>query len=105
MDDQQKQITDLEQRIRQIETVIAIDRFKAEQEKTRRQNERDRVAADRLTVLMKRDGDVVVLAEYIKDAVKFHNLVKKGIIEKIRGKWVVHPGIAEQNGYLVLEVN
>jgi len=102
--DQQEQIIDLEQRIRKLETVVSIDRFKAEQEKTHRQNERDRVAADRLTVRMKRDGDVVVLAEYIKDAVKFNNLVKKGIIEKIRGKWVVHPGIAEQNGYLVLEV-
>ena len=102
--DQQKQIIDLEQRIQQLETIVSIDRFKAEQEKTRRQNERDRVAADRLTVRIKRDGDVVVLAEYIGDSVKFHNLVKKGIIEKIRGKWVVHPGIAEQNGYLVLEV-
>jgi len=99
-----KQITDLEQRIQKLETVVSIDRFKAEQEKTRRQNEKDRVAADRLTVLIKRDGDIAVLAEFIKDAVKFHNLVRKGIIEKVRGKWVVRQGIAEQNGYLVLEV-
>lgn len=102
--DQQKQIIDLERRIQSLETTISIDRFKAEQEKTRRQNERDRVAANRLTVLTKHDGDVVVLAEYVKDAVKFNSIVKKGIIEKIRGKWIVHPGIAEQNGYLVLEV-
>ncbi|MEA3339201.1 MAG: hypothetical protein U9R15_04480 [Chloroflexota bacterium] len=103
--DQQNQIIDHEQRIRKLETIASIDRYKAEQEKTRRQNERDRVAADRLTVLMKRDGDVVVLAEYIRDPVKFNNLVKKGIIEKVRGKWVIHPGIAEQNGYLVRDVN
>jgi len=102
--DLQKQITDLEQRIQKLETVVSIDRFKAEQEKTRRQNEKDRVAADRLTVMIKRDGDTVVLAEFIKDAVKFHNLVRKGIIEKVRGIWVVRQGIAEQNGYLVLEV-
>jgi len=102
--DQQEQIIDLERRIQDIETAISIDRFKAEQERTRRQQKKDQVAADRLTVLMKRDGDVVVLAEYIKDAVKFNQLVKKGIIEKIRGKWVVYPGIAEQNGYLVMEI-
>ena len=100
-----KQIIDLERRVEQLETIVSVDRYKAEQEKTRRQNEKDRVAADRLTVKVMKDGDEVVLAEFIKDPVKFRNLVKKDIIEKVRGKWVVHPGIAERHGHLVLDVN
>lgn len=101
----EKQIIALEQRVEKLETIVSVDRYKAEQEKTRRQNEKDRVAADRLTVLVKKDGDLIVLAEFIKDPIKFRNLVKKGIIEKIRGTWVVHPGIAERQGHLVLKVN
>lgn len=100
----EKQITDLERRVEKLETIVSVDRYKAEQEKTRRQRDKDRVAADRLTVLVKKDGDHVVLAEFIKDPIKFRNLVKKDIIEKLRGKWIVHPGIAERHGHLVREV-
>jgi len=100
----EKQIIDLERRVEKLETIVSVDRYKAEQEKSRRQRDKDRVAADRLTVKVTKDGDLVVLAEFIKDPIKFRNLVKKDIIEKLRGKWIVHPGIAERHGHLVLEV-
>ncbi len=100
----EKQIIDLERRVERLETIAAIDRYKAEQEKTRRQRDKDQVAADRLTVTVKKEDDQIVLAEFIKDPVKFRTLVKKGIIEKVRGAWVVHPGIAERHGHLVLKV-
>ena len=99
-----KQIIDLEERVQKLETLFAVDRYKAEQEKTRRQNEKDRVAADRLTVKVTKERDQVILAEYIKDPVKFKTLVRKDIIEKVRGKWIVHPGIAERHGHLVIEI-
>ncbi len=101
----EKQIIALERRVEKLENIVSVDRYRAERERTRRQKEKDRVAADRLTVLVKKDGDLIVLAEFIKDPIKFRNLVKKDIIEKVRGKWIVHPGIAERQGHLVLEVN
>jgi len=104
MVDLQQQIVQLYRRVQNLEKMISLDRFKAEQEKTRRVEKRDRIAAYRLTVRITHDEDgQPVLAEYIKDPVKFNNLVRKSIIEKRRGKWIVHPGVADQNGYLVIE--
>lgn len=99
----QQQLTSIERRIRVLEKMITLDRFKAEQEKTRRITKQNQIKADRLTVRIRYEDGQAVLAEYIKDPVKFNALVRKGIIEKRRGKWIVHPGVAEQNGYLVLK--
>jgi len=99
----QQQLIDIEQRIRVLEKMIALDRFKAEQEKTRRITKQNQIKADRMTVRIRYEDGQPVLAEYIKDPVKFNNLVRKRIIEKRRGKWIVHPCVAKQNGYLVLD--
>lgn len=107
-----QQVDKLEERIMEIEKIAAIDRFKAEQERTRRWNLEEQRKADRLTVHVKHGGDdVMLLAEHISDPVKFNRLVKKNVISKIvhvkspnRGKWVVNLAAADREGFLLIEV-
>ena len=109
----QQQVDKLEARIRQIEKTIAIDRFAAEKERTRRLNRAEKLKADRLTVRVKPGADgVILLAEYIKDPVKFNRLVKTNVINKIvhvkspnRGEWSVNHAAADREGILLIEVN
>jgi len=53
----------------------------------------------------------MLLAEYIKDPVKFNRLVKKNVINKIihvkspnRGEWSVNMAAADREGILIIEV-
>jgi len=108
----QQQVDELEGRISQLEKTVAIDRLRAEQERTRRFNREEALKADRLTVCVKPGADgVLLLAEYIKDPVKFNRLVKKNVINKIihvkspnRGEWSVNRAAADREGILLIEV-
>jgi len=112
MDELQQQVELLEGRIMQIEKVAAIDRFAAEKERTRRWNLDEKQKADRLTVRIKHgEDDVILLAEHIRDPVKFSRLVKKNVISKIvhvrspnRGKWSVNLAAADREGLLLIDV-
>jgi len=112
MDGIQQQVDRLESRIMQLEKNAAIDRFAAEKERTRRYNLEEALKADRLTVRVKPGEDgVMLLAEYIKDPVKFNRLVKKNVINKVihvkspnRGEWSVNHAAADREGILIIEV-
>lgn len=99
--DVERDVRKLEQRMHEIEKLIVADRLLAEQEKTRRERLKEQVRAARLTVKVKSNGDGFHLAEHIDDAVKFNNLIKKEILKKWKGDWVVNKGLAETKGYLV----
>ena len=109
----QQQVDRLESRIMQLEKNAAIDRFAAEKERTRRFNKEEQLKADRLTVRVKPGEDgVLLLAEHIKDPVKFNRLAKKNVISKVihvkspnRGKWSVNMAAADREGILLIEVN
>lgn len=113
MDELQQQVDILEGRIMQLEKSVAIDRFSAEKERTRRWNQDEKTKANRLTVHVKHGEDgVMLLAEHISDPVKFSRLVKKNVISKIvhvkspnRGKWAVNPAAADREGFLLIEVS
>jgi len=99
--DVERDVIDLENRMQAVEKQIAVDRFLAEKEKSRRELLNEQTRAARLTVKVKRNGDGFHLAEHVDDAVKFNNLIKKEILKKWKGEWVVNKGLAETNGYLV----
>jgi len=112
MDELRQQVGKLEDRVMELEKTFAIDRFKAEQERTRRFNKEDQLKAGRLTVRVRPGDDgVPLLAEHIKDPIKFNRLVKKNVINKIvhvksknRGKWSVNIAAADREGILIIEV-
>ncbi len=91
----------LEQRIQNIEKTIAVDRYSAEKERSRRELLKEQTRAARLTVKVKRHGEEFHLAEHVDDAIKFNNLIKTGILKKWKGEWTVNTGLAENKGYLV----
>jgi hypothetical protein len=105
----ESRIADLEARVQTLEKTVSIDRFKAEQEKTRRTNKEQQIKADRLTIRVSRGDDgALLLAEMISDPVKFNRLVKKHVISKIvhvkssdRGAWAVHVAAADREGILL----
>jgi len=113
MDELRQQVDKLEVRIMELEKIAAIDRFKAEQERTRRWNKEEQLKADRLTVRVKPGEDgVILLAEHIKDPIKFNRLAKKNVISKVihvksknRGKWSVNMAAADREGILLIEVS
>ena len=104
-----KWIQSLEDRIALLEQQISVDRFKAQQEQTRRENKKEAAKAERLTVRAKlADDGTLMLDEHIKDPVKFNGLVRKKVIEKVvrvsdphRGEWIVNRGAANREGYIV----
>ena len=99
----------LESQVQTLEKMVSIDRFKAEQEKTRRTNKEQQIKADRLTIRVSRGEDgTLLLAELLSDPVKFNRLVKKHVISKIlhvkspdRGAWAVHVAAADREGMLL----
>jgi L-lactate utilization protein LutB len=91
----------LEQRIQNIEKTLAVDKYRAEKERSRRELLKEQTRAARLTVNVKRHGEEFHLAEHVNDAVKFNSLIKTGILKKWKGDWVVNRGLAETKGYLV----
>lgn len=99
--DVERNLLNLEGRVQAIEKLIAVDKYLAEKERSRRELIKEQVRAARLTVKVKRNGDGFHLAEHVNDAVKFNNLIKKGILKKWKGEWVVNKDLAETKGYLV----
>lgn len=107
-----KWIQSLEERIQLLETQVSVDKFKAQQEQTRRENKKEAAKAERLTVRAKEAEDgTLILAENVKDPIKFNGLVKKKVIEKVvhvadphRGEWIVNRGAANREGYIVIDV-
>lgn len=108
----EERVLALESQVRVLEKTISIDRFKAEQEKTRRTAKEQQTKAARLTIRVSRGADgVLLLAELISDPVKFNQLVRKSIISKIihvkspnRDKWIVSMAAADGAGVLLKEV-
>jgi len=108
-----KWIQSLEERVQVLEKQISIDRYKAQQEQTRRENKKEAAKADRLTVRAKvADDGTLILAENIREPIKFNGLVRKKVIEKVvhvsdphRGEWIVNRGAANREGYIVIEVS
>ncbi len=99
--DVERDVHELEQRIQHIEKTLAVDKYLAEKEKTRREQLKEQTRAARLTVKVRTNGEGFHLAEHVNDAVKFNSLIKTGILKKWKGDWVVNTGLAETNGYLV----
>jgi hypothetical protein len=106
-----KWIQSLEDRIELLEKQISVDKFKSEQEKTRRENKKEAAKAERLTVRAKKaDDGTLLLAENVRDPIKFNGLVKKKVIEKVvhvsdphRGEWIVNRGAANREGYIIID--
>ncbi|RJS68953.1 hypothetical protein CW696_07875 [ANME-2 cluster archaeon] len=104
----------LETRIQALETSWRREKFKAEREITRRWEKKERIRANRLTIKVSTEyGDRMAipprepeykLAEFIKDAVKWNSLIKKGLIYRRGDGWYVRKTLAEDGGFLVLEV-
>jgi hypothetical protein len=99
--DVERDVLNLERRIQYIEKTLAVDKYLAEKEKSRRELLKEQTRAARLTVKVKRNGEEFHLAEHVDDAVKFNNLIRTGILKKWKGEWVVNKGLAETKGYLV----
>ena len=102
-------LNQLEVRIQALESSWKREKFKAEQEITRRWEKKERLRASRLTIKVEYDGLEYRLAEFIKDAIKWNNLIRKGLLyrRKLRDgsdKWYVRKTLAEDGGFLVLEV-
>ncbi len=107
-----KVVASLSERIDSLEKRVSVDRFAAEQERTRRENKKELAKAERLIVRVsvQQDG-TLLLAENIKDPVKLNGLVKHKVIHKIvrvdspyRGKWTVNRSAINRGGYMLIEV-
>jgi hypothetical protein len=105
MDQNQMMLNQLEVRIRSLESSWEREKFKAEQEITRRWTKKEQLKATRLTIKVERDGSEYRLAEFISDAVKWNSLIRKGLLyRRDPDKWYVRKTIAEDAGFLVREV-
>ena len=103
--DQEIKLGRLEVRIQVLESSWERGKFKAEQEITRRWLKKEQLKASRLTIKVERDGSEYRLAEFISDAVKWNSLIRKGLIyRRVPDKWYVRKILAEDEGFLVLEV-
>ena len=99
--DVERDVLKLEQRVQDIEKILAVDKYLAEKEKSRRELLKEQTRTARLTVKVRQNGEGFHLAEHVDDAVKFNNLIRTGILKKWKGEWVINTGLAETNGYLV----
>ena len=98
-------LNQLEARIESLESSWGREKFKAEQEVTRRWLKKEQTRASRLTIKVESDGSEYRLAEFITDSVKWNSLIRKGLLYKRDAdKWYVRKTLAEDGGFLVLEV-
>ena len=98
-------LNQLEARIKSLESSWKREKFKAEQEITRRWLKKEQLRASRLTIKVERDGSEYKLAEFVSDAVKWNSLIRKGLLyRRSPGEWFVRRILAEDEGFLVLEV-
>jgi hypothetical protein len=97
-------LNQLEVRIQSLESSWKREKFKAEQEITRRWLKKEQLKASRLKIKVERDGSEYSLAEFIKDPTKWSNLIRKGILYRRGEDWYVRRTLAEDEGFLVLEV-
>lgn len=110
MDEKQiaMKLNQLEAKIQALESSWERDKFKAEQEITRRWTKKEQLRASRLTIKVEAiDRTPFVpeykLAEFVSDSVKWNSLVRKGLIYRRGDVWYVRQTIAEDAGFLVLE--
>jgi len=98
-------LNQLEVRIQSLESSWRREKFKAEQEITRRWTKKEQLRASRLTIKVKREGSEYRLSEFIKDPTKWSDLIRKGLLYRIPpDEWYVRKGVAEDMGFLVIEV-
>ena len=97
-------LNQLETKIQSLESSWKREKFKAEQEITRRWLKKEQLKASRLTIKVEHDGSEHRLAEFISDAVKWNSLIRKGLLyRRDTDKWYVRKTIAEDAGFLVME--
>lgn len=94
----------LELRIQSLEKSWRAEKFKAEQEITKRWRKKEQLRQKRLTINVERNGSEYRLSGLIKDATKWSDLIHKGFLYRVGELWYVRKTIAEDAGYLVLEV-
>lgn len=94
----------LEIRVQALEASWKAEKFKAEQEITKRWRKKEALRQNRLTIKVERNGSEYRLAGLIKDATKWSDLIHKGFLYRIGEVWYVRKTLAEDAGYLVLEV-
>ena len=97
-------LNQLEVRIQSLETSWRREKFKAEQEITRRWTKKEQLRANRLSIKVERDGSEYRLGEFIKDPTKWSDLIRKGLLYRRGEIWHVRKTVAEDMGFLVLEV-
>lgn len=98
-------LSQLEVRIQSLEMSWKREKFKAEQAITRRWLKKEQLKTSRLQIKVERDGSEYSLAEFIKDPTKWSNLIRKGLLyRRDPDKWYVRKTLAEDEGFLVLEV-
>jgi len=94
----------LEARIQLLESSWKREKFKAEQEITRRWLKKEQLRASRLSIKVERDGSEYRLAEFVSDATKWNSLIRKGLLyRRPPDEWYVRKTIAEDAGFLVME--
>ena len=97
-------LNQLEVRIQSLESSWKREKFKAEQEITRRWLKKEQLKTSRLTIKVERDGSEYRLAEFVSDAVKWNSLIRKGLLyRRDPDKWYVRRTVAEDAGFLVME--
>ena len=97
-------LNQLEVRIQSLETSWRREKFKAEQEITRRWTKKEQLRANRLKIKVERDGSEYKLGEFISDPNKWSDLIHKGLLYRRGEIWHVRKTVAEDMGFLVLEV-
>lgn len=101
----ESKLNQLDARILVLESSWKREKYKAEQEITRRWTQKEQLRASRLTIKVERDGSEYRLAEFVSDAVKWNSLIGKGLLyRRDPDKWYVRKPIAEDAGFLVREV-
>ena len=109
---EQKQIESklnrLEARIQVLESSWKREKYKAEQEITRRWTKKEQLRASRLTIKVEKldrsPHEPEYKLKFVSDPVKWNNLTRKEIVYKRGDIWYVRRTLAEDEGFLVLEV-
>jgi len=101
----------LEVRVQSLEASWKAEKFKAEQEITKRWRNKEALRQNRLTIKVTvvpgsptGSGPQYRLSGSIRDATKWSDLIHKGFLYRIAELWYVRKTLAEDAGYLVLEV-
>jgi len=101
-------LNQLEARIESLESSWKKEKFRAEQEVTHRWLKKEQLRESRLTIKVEATDCVPHEPEYklkfVSDPVKWNNLIRKGLIYRRGDVWHVRKTLAEDEGFLVVEV-